>query len=82
MPIMTLIRERSITQLKNYLRLRKTAPTRPPPNTTGKFFMTAKIRMSYLGEVPDRAEGAQASIKMPSPKGEGILIEEKNLYAS
>ncbi len=51
---------------------RKTAPTRPPPNTTGKVFMTAKIRMSYLGEVPAWAEGAQATIKMPSPfRGEG-----------
>ena len=69
MPIMLPIRERSITQLKNYLDLRNTAPTRPPPNTTGKVSMTAKIRMSYLGEVPAWAEGAQTTIKMPSPLG-------------
>ncbi len=84
MPIMTLVRERSITQLKNYLDLRKTAPTRPttrirsgtrPPNGTIKSIQKIVCTpSSHLGEVPAWAEGAQTTIKMPSPFGEGQVV--------
>ena len=50
----------AIVLLKNCIGLHKTAPTRPPPNTTEKVFMTAEIRMSYLGEVPREAWAERA----------------------
>jgi len=49
----------------------KTAPTRPPPNTTWKRFLNQlNYKLSDLGEVP-KVEGVNSNQKIPFPSGEG-----------